>query len=124
MTAPTAERRELTRQEKAAIKKLVIDMCANYDKQHGCLPLDCDCYMFEKCWTGSYCKYFQKALLPLDSMLEASLLNNKPPAQDTCTICKKPFIADGKQSYCSAVCKAEGNRQKSRERMRKKRRRT
>jgi len=119
-----AERRELTRHEKAAIKKLVTDMCANYDKQHGCLPLDCDCYMFGKCWTGSYCKYFQKAVLPFDPMLEASLLNNKPPAQDICTICKKPFITDGKQSYCSAVCKADGNRQKSRERMRKKRRKT
>jgi hypothetical protein len=119
-----AESRELTRAERAAIKKLVTDMCANYDKTYGCLPLDCDCYMFGKCWTGGYCKYFQKAVLPLDPMLEASLLGNEAPMQDICAICNKPFIPDGKQSYCSATCKAEGNRRKSRERMRKKRRKT
>ena len=119
-----AESRELTRPERAAIKKLVTDMCANYDKDHGCLPLDGDCYMFGKWWTGNYCKYFQNAVLPLDPMLEASILSRETPMQDTCAVCSKPFIPDGKQSYCSAACKAEGNRRKSRERMRKKRRKT
>ena len=37
--------RELTRQEKAAIRSLVKRWCANYDKDVGCLPLDCECYM-------------------------------------------------------------------------------
>ena len=37
--------RELTRQEKAAIRSLVKRWCANYDKDIGCLPLDCECYM-------------------------------------------------------------------------------
>ena len=37
--------RELTREEKAAIRRLVISMCANYDRECGCLPLDCECYM-------------------------------------------------------------------------------
>ena len=32
--------RELTRQEKAAIRSLVKRWCANYDKDAGCLPLD------------------------------------------------------------------------------------
>ena len=118
----TTESRELTRAERAAVRKLVIDMCANYDKTYGCPPLDCDCYMFGKWWTGGYCKYFQNAVLPLDPMLEASLLGNDAPIQDTCAICNRPFIPDGKQSYCSAACKTEGNRRKSRERMRKKRR--
>jgi len=117
-TAP----RELTRPERAAIRKLVIAMCANFDSEYGCLPLDSDCYMFGKWWTGGYCKYFQNAVLPLDPMLEASLLGRETPIQDICAICNKPFIPDGKQSYCSPVCKAEGNRRKSRERMRKKRR--
>ena len=31
--------RELTREEKAAIRRLVISMCANYDRECGCLPL-------------------------------------------------------------------------------------
>ena len=49
--------RELTRQEKAAIRSLVKRWCANYDKDIGCLPLDCECYMLGKCWTGAYCRY-------------------------------------------------------------------
>ena len=120
----TAEPRELTRPERTSIKKLVTDMCANFDREYGCLPLDCACYMLNKWWIGSYCKYFQNAVLPLAPMLEASLLGREAPVQDVCAICNKPFIPDGKQSYCSAVCKVEGNRRKSRERMRKKRRKT
>ena len=34
--------RELTGREKQRIKKLVTSLCANYDKEYGCLPLDCD----------------------------------------------------------------------------------
>lgn len=40
--------RELTREEKAKIRKLVTKWCANYDKECGCLPLDCECYMLGK----------------------------------------------------------------------------
>ena len=65
--------RELTRQEKAAIRSLVKRWCANYDKDIGCLPLDCECYMLGKCWTGAYCRYFRAAVLPLDPVLERSL---------------------------------------------------
>lgn len=36
--------RELTGKEKRQIKKLVVSKCANYDKEYGCLPLDCECY--------------------------------------------------------------------------------
>mgnify|MGYP000022528394 CR=1 FL=1 len=62
--------RELTRTEKAAIRRLVSKWCANYDRDCGCLPLDCECYMFGKCWTGAYCRYFREAVLPLDPALE------------------------------------------------------
>ncbi len=65
--------RELTRKEKAAIRRLVVTLCANYDKEYGCLPLDCECYMLGKCWTGAYCRYFREAVLPNDPVLEASL---------------------------------------------------
>ena len=50
--------RELTREEKAAIRSLVVKWCANYDRACGCLPLDCECYMLGKCWTGAYCPYY------------------------------------------------------------------
>ena len=33
----------------------------------------------------------------------------------------RPFLPEGRQAYCSDACKAEGNRRRSRERMRKKR---
>ena len=56
--------RELTREEKAAIRSLVVKWCANYDRECGCLPLDCECYMLGKCWTGAYCRYFREAVLP------------------------------------------------------------
>ena len=51
--------RELTRDERKGIRKLVTEMCANYDREYGCLPLDCECYMLGKCWTGAYCHYFR-----------------------------------------------------------------
>ena len=65
--------RELTREEKAAIRALVVKWCANYDREYGCLPLNCECYMLGKCWTSSYCRYFREAVLPLDPALEAAL---------------------------------------------------
>lgn len=57
--------RELTREEKAAIRRLVISLCANYDREQGCLPLDCDCYMLGKCWTGPTAVIFARPFCPL-----------------------------------------------------------
>ena len=57
--------RELTRDQRAAIRKQVTKCCANYDNQDQlCLPLDCPCYMLQKWWTGSYCRYFREAVFP------------------------------------------------------------
>jgi hypothetical protein len=102
--------RELTRDERAAIRKLVVQMCANYDYKFGCLPLDYGrCYMLDKYWTGSYCKYFVGAVLPLDPELETALMGKKrppPPAAETkpCETCGKRFIGDGRHKYCSKKC--------------------
>ena len=116
--------RELTRQEKAAIRALVVKWCANYDRDYGCLPLDCECYMLGKCWTGAYCRYFREAVLPLDPGLEASLTTPIPaPELRICPMCGRSFPPNLHQRYCSPTCQAEANRQKSRQRMRNKRRR-
>lgn len=114
--------RELTRDERKGIRKLVTEMCANYDREYSCLPLDCECYMLGKCWTGAYCRYFREAVLPLNPVLAASICEDGP-APDTrlCAVCGRPFLPEGRQAYCSEACKAEGNRRRSRERMRKKR---
>ena len=80
--------RELTREEKRAIRALMTKWCANYDRECGCLPLDCECYMLGKCWTGALCRYFREAVLPLDPALEAALLTEGPrPEFKPCPIC-------------------------------------
>ena len=115
--------RELTRDERKGIRKLVTEMCANYDREYGCLPLDCECYMLGKWWTGTYCRYFREAVLPLDPVLMTSICEDGPaPNPRLCAVCGRPFLPEGRQAYCSDACKAEGNRRRSRERMRKKRR--
>jgi len=118
---PATELRELTRQERTSIKKLVSDMCANFDREYGCLLLGYDCYILSKWWTGGYCKYFQEAVLPLDSTLEASLLDDKALVQDTCSICNKPFIPKGRQSYCGDACASSARRKRQRGYMKKRR---
>ena len=66
--------RELNRSERAPMRKLVTELCANYDSQDKiCLPLDSSCYMLNKWWTGAYCRYFEKAVLPVDAALESSI---------------------------------------------------
>lgn len=66
--------RELTSKEKRSIKKLVTRLCANYDSEYGCLPLDCGCPMFGICYTNSaMCRYFRESVLPNAPELQASL---------------------------------------------------
>ena len=114
--------RELTREEKAAIRKLVGKWCANYDREYGCLPLDCECYMFGKCWTGSYCRYFREAVLPLDPALEAALTAEGPkPDFKLCPVCGGAVAPFRRQAYCSAACAKKAHRRQQREYMRKKR---
>lgn len=114
--------RELTRQERAAIRALVTKWCANYDRDIGCLPLDCECYMLGKCWTGAYCRYFREAVLPLDPTLEAALCSAGPaPETRLCPICGRPFLRDGRTRYCSTACAHAARRQQKRAHMRKKR---
>ena len=117
---PPTEPRELTRAERAAIRKLVTEMCANYDRAFGCMPLDCDCYMFGKAWTGNNCKYFQNAVLPLEPMLEAALLSQTIETR-LCAYCGEAFPVSGKQAYCGEACAGKAQRKRNREYMRKKR---
>ena len=112
--------RELTRAERAAIRKLVISMCANYDNEYGCLPLNCSCYMLGKCWTGGYCKYFQNSVLPNDPLLEAALMGSAVEIRQ-CAECGQPFTVKGKKAYCSTDCEKKALRKQKREYMRKQR---
>lgn len=116
-----ADSRELTRQEKAAIRALVTKWCANYDREHCCLPLECECYMLGKCWTGAYCRYFREAVLPLDPALEAAL-TGQGFGFARCPVCGRPIPADGRRRYCSPACGTVALREQKRNYMRKKRR--
>ena len=114
--------RELTREEKRSIHKLVKSLCANYDKDYGCLPLDCPCYMLGRCWTGALCRYFRGAVLPTDPALEAALLSDGPaPKTRPCPVCGRAFLPDGRTRYCSEACATAALRKQKRDFMRKKR---
>lgn len=109
--------RELTGREKQRIKKLVLSLCANYDKEYGCLPLDCDCPMLGICFTNSaLCRYFRKSVLPEDAGLEA-VFTQTPTTH--CKQCGKPFPTDGKRVYCSQHCAEEACRKQTAARVRK-----
>lgn len=112
--------RELTREEKRAIHKLVKSLCTNYDKDYGCLPLDCECFMLGKCWKGALCRYFREAVLPTDAALEAALLTDGPVLEPRpCPVCGRAFLPDGRTRYCSEVCAGVARRKKQRDYMRK-----
>ena len=114
--------RELTREEKAAIRKLVLSLCANYDRAQGCLPLDCECYMLGKCWTGAYCRYFCEAVLPTDPVLEAALTTEGPPPDSKpCPVCGAAYLPVTSQAYCSDTCRLIGQREADRRRKRERR---
>jgi len=112
--------RELAREERAAIHKLVTKLCANYSREYSCLPLETDCYMLGLWWTGAYCRYFESAVLPLDPSLEAALTGGAVDMR-SCAVCGAAFVPKGIQRYCSAICAKKAQRRQQREFMRKKR---
>jgi predicted nucleic acid-binding Zn ribbon protein len=120
MSGPVS--RELTRSERAAIRRLV-NQCANYDNADKiCLPLDCPCYMLNKWWTGSLCRYFEKALLPTDPALETTITGeDTSQRQKTCPVCGKSYLPTTSQAYCSDACRVQARRKSERERKRRER---
>ena len=109
--------RELTGKEKRQIKKLVVSKCANYDKEYGCLPLDCECHMFGICYTNSaLCRKFRAALLPEAPELQAVF---EPQPLKVCKECGKHFPAQGKRVYCSEKCAEAARRRQTVARVRK-----
>lgn len=109
--------RELTAGEKRSIKALVKSMCANYDHEYGCLPLEGTCYMFTIGFVGSgLCRYFRDAVLPLDPGLEA-VFARKPTKP--CKVCGKRFPVSGRKAVCSDACAAAARKSATAARVRK-----
>ena len=112
--------RELTREEKAAIRKLVTRLCANYDRDVGCLPLDCPCYMLEKCWTGRCAATSGRRCCPMIPCWRRPLLRKAPPPETRpCPVCGRAFLPDGRTRYCSPGCAKAARLKKQRGYMRK-----
>ena len=101
--------RELTAVERREIRRLARG-CANYDREYGCLPLDGACYMLGKWWTGSLCRYFANAVLPMNPVLERALKGEPPKDTKPCTICGKRFPLAGRRIYCTEKCRKRGQR--------------
>ena len=114
--------RELTATERREIRRLVRN-CANYSSEYGCLPLDGECYMLGKWWAGSLCKYFERAVLPVNPGLERALKGEAPKDTKPCAICGKLFSIAGRKSYCSEQCRKQGQRAVDAKRARRYRRR-
>lgn len=90
--------RELKRSEQSAIRKLVTELCANYDSQDKiCLPLDSPCYMLNKWWTGAYCRYFEKAVLPVDAALESAITGEDTSMRQENMLCVWKIISSYNQ---------------------------
>ena len=110
-------KRELTPQEGRSIRKLVTGCCANYDREYGCLPLDCECPMLGICYTNSaMCRYFREALLPNAPELEAAL---RALPTKRCQRCGKPFPVNGRRVYCSDNCAEASRKEQTAARVRK-----
>lgn len=115
------DNRELTAREKRQIKHLVTSLCANYDREYGCLPLDGECYMFGICYRDSaLCSYFRSVVLPNEPELEAAF---SPQPVAVCRECGKSFPASGRRMYCSEACSHAARRKQTAARVRRHRER-
>ena len=113
------QKRELTRHERADIKRLVLGECANWHETYRiCAPADKPCLMLEITHTGALCRYFKESVLSLNSRLEAAL-TQKPIRVKRCIVCGKDFIPTGRQAYCSEYCAGKGQRKMTAARVRK-----
>jgi hypothetical protein len=99
---------------------LVTKWCVNYDSEYGCLPLDGSCYMLGKHWTGTYCRYFNMAVLPNDPVLEAALMGSATDIRP-CAACGNLLVVNANRVYCSTGCAGKARRTRQRGYMRKRR---
>jgi len=109
--------RELTRNELHDMRKLATDMCANYDREYGCLLLNDQCYMlYGVAFTNSaMCKYYRNAVLPLNPKLDALFSGaNIAEHMKRCAVCGKDIFSLGNRAkYCKPCAYKIHRRQKT-----------
>lgn len=114
--------RELTAAERRTIRRSVLSECANYDNENGCLLLSSACFMLNKWWTDSYCRYFETSILPAYPVLEQALKGKLTANTKPCSVCGKRFPAMGRKIYCSEKCREQGRKKADAKRAKKYRR--
>lgn len=98
----------LTPGQARRVRRLVRQCCNNMDGN--CLLLDNGepCICPQSISYTVLCRYFRRAVLPLDPSLEAEIFH--PKGMHRCAVCGESFIAgSGRSKYCPD-CAAEAHR--------------
>lgn len=112
---------QLTKSQWVRVKRLVEKQCANYTcegKADTCLHPASDDYGCGQIPSMHLCcRYFMRAVLPLDPALEAELTGTAETRK--CAQCGKPFVpASNRAKYCPE-CAERAAKQKHAQRQRK-----
>lgn len=87
---------QMTPRQRIRANKLIRRLCANC-MDGECVMLDCECPQMI-----SYtllCKYFKKAVLPVDKTLEADIMGTSVELH--CAVCGVPIVKTGnRRKYC------------------------
>lgn len=89
----------LTPKQRQRANALIKRLCANYDNGN-CLALDDGepCACVQSISYSLLCKYFRKAVLPSEPLLEADILGTR---FEKCVSCGAPIIKKGnRKKYC------------------------
>lgn len=89
----------LTPKQRRRANALIKRLCANYDNGN-CLALDDGepCACVQSISYSLLCKYFRKAVLPAEPLLEAVILGTR---FEKCVSCGAPIIKKGnRKKYC------------------------
>ena len=100
----------LTPKQRQRANALIKCLCANYDNG-SCLALDDGepCACVQSISYSLLCKYFRKAVLPAEPLLEADILGTR---FERCVSCGAPIIKNGnRKKYCdkcaASACKKQ-----------------
>lgn len=101
------------------VKKLVCQLCANYDGG-SCLLLDDGDYHGcpQLIASAPICKYFRTAVLPADPELHSHVLGVSYHWKN-CVLCGKAFVARSNRAKYCGPCAQQERRRKTRDRVRR-----
>lgn len=108
---------QMTPKQRIRANKLIRRMCANF-MDGECVCLDCECPQIIS--YSLLCKYFKRAVLPLDKELEAEVFNNRI-SKSLCQRCGMVFTpSNNSQKYCvecrKNVCREQARLRKQKQR--------